>query len=93
LDARSSDRLGDDRGAPLEAPHQENLLYRFTLVVGEFLQLLILVKRRVGGAEAGVGGGVDALLFAVVKKLRPRTCQLVYSMKWVIQSIRGVVRV
>jgi hypothetical protein len=40
------------------------------LVVGKLLQLLVLVERRVGGTEAGISGGVDALLLAVVDKLR-----------------------
>ncbi|KAG9547428.1 hypothetical protein KCU97_g20732, partial [Aureobasidium melanogenum] len=36
------------------------------LALGNLLQDLVVSKRRVGGAEAGVGSAVDALLLAVV---------------------------
>lgn len=68
-DAGCCDGLGDDAGAALETPHEQDLLNRLSLAVGELLELLVLVERRVGGAEAGVGGAVDALLLAVVEEL------------------------
>jgi hypothetical protein len=71
LDALSRDRLGDDAGSTLETPDQENLLDGLALLLGELLELLVLVERRVGGTKAGVGGGVDALLLEVAQKLRP----------------------
>jgi len=49
------------------------LLDALALVVGKLLQLLVLVEWRVGGAEAGVGSGVDALLLAVFEELRSTT--------------------
>lgn len=39
------------------------------LALGDLLKDLVVGERRVGGAEAGVGGGVDALLLAVVEEL------------------------
>jgi hypothetical protein len=58
----------------LKTPHKEHLLDRLALVVGKLLQLLVLVEGRVGGTKAGVGGGVDALLLAVVKELGSIAC-------------------
>lgn len=40
------------------------------LVLSDLCEGLVVGKRRVGGAEAGVGSGVDALLLAVVEELR-----------------------
>lgn len=40
------------------------------LGLGDLGKSLILRKRAVGGAQAGVGGAVDALLLAVVDQLR-----------------------
>ena len=71
LDALSRDRLGDDAGSALQAPHEEDLLDGLALLLGELLELLVLVKRRVGGTKAGVGGGVDALLLEVAQQLWP----------------------
>jgi hypothetical protein len=51
------------------------LLDALALVVRELLQLLVLVQRRVGGAEAGVGSRVDALLLAVVEELGTAKCK------------------
>lgn len=42
------DGLGDDTGATLETPHEQDLLDGLALVVGELLELLVLVERRVG---------------------------------------------
>jgi hypothetical protein len=53
----------------LQTPHKEDLLDGLALLLSELLELLILVKRRVGRTKAGVGGGVDTLLFEVVEKL------------------------
>jgi len=38
--------------------------------MGESFEGGVFVERRVGGAETGVGGGMDAFGFAVVKELR-----------------------
>ncbi|KAH0238702.1 Aldo/keto reductase, partial [Aureobasidium melanogenum] len=59
LDSRSGDGLRNDRGAALETPHETG----FSTLA--WIQDLVVGKRRVGGAEAGVGSAVDALLLAV----------------------------
>ena len=69
LDALSRDRLGDDAGSALQTPYEEDLLDGLALLLGELLELLVLVEGRVGGTKAGVGGGVNALLLEVVEKL------------------------
>jgi len=43
--ASLGDGLGDDAGATLQTPHEQDLLDRLALVVGELLELLVLVKR------------------------------------------------
>ena len=48
LDALSRDRLGDDAGSALQTPYEEDLLDGLALLLGELLELLVLVKRRVG---------------------------------------------
>ena len=45
LDARGSHGFGDDRSTPLESPHQEYLLDGLALLVGQLLELVVLVKR------------------------------------------------
>ena len=69
LDALSRDRLGDDTGTALQTPNKQDLLDGLALLLGELLELLVLVEGRVGGTKAGVGGGVNALLLEVVEKL------------------------
>jgi hypothetical protein len=71
LDARGRDRLGDDARATLQTPDKKDLLNSLALLLSQLLELIILVEWRVGGAEARVGGGVNALLLEVVEKLRP----------------------
>lgn len=61
LDALRRDTLGDHTPALLQPPGEKTLLHRFALGVRNFLELLVLVQRRVGAAETGVAGGVDAL--------------------------------
>jgi hypothetical protein len=61
LDAVRGHRLGDDATALGDVPHQHNLLWRAALLLSELEESGVLVQRRGGGAEAGVGGGVDAL--------------------------------
>ena len=68
-DAGCCDRLGDDAGAALETPHEEDLGSGLALGLGDLSQSLVLGQRAVGAAEAGVGGAVDALLLAVVDEL------------------------
>jgi hypothetical protein len=75
LDTRSGDGLGNDGRTALQTPHEQDLLDALALVVGELLELLVLVQRRVGGAEAGVGSRVDALLLAVVEELGTAKCK------------------
>ena len=48
LDALSRDRLGDDTGTALQTPNKQDLLDGLALLLGELLELLVLVKRRVG---------------------------------------------
>ena len=69
LDARRSHRLGNHTGSTLKTPHEEHLLYRLALLLSQLLERLVLVERRVGGAEAGVCRGVDVLLLEVVDEL------------------------
>jgi hypothetical protein len=71
LNARGRNRLGDDAGATLQTPDKQDLLDSLALLLRELLELVVLVERRVGGTEARVGGGVDALLLEVGDKLRP----------------------
>jgi hypothetical protein len=47
----------------------QDLSSGLALALGNLLQGLVVGKRRVGGAEAGVGSAVDALLLAVVDEL------------------------
>lgn len=47
----------------------QDLSSGLALALGNLLQDLVVGKRRVGGAEAGVGSAVDALLLAVVDEL------------------------
>jgi hypothetical protein len=47
----------------------QDLSSGLALALGNLLQCLVVGKRRVGGAEAGVGSAVDALLLAVVDEL------------------------
>jgi hypothetical protein len=47
----------------------QNLSSGLALALGNLLQGLVVGKRRVGGAEAGVGSAVNALLLAVVDEL------------------------
>jgi hypothetical protein len=68
-DTGGCDGLGDDAGAALKSPHEQHLLDGLALVVGELLELVVLVEGRVGGTKAGVGSAVNALLLAVVEKL------------------------
>jgi hypothetical protein len=70
LDARGRDRLRDDAGATLQTPDEQDLLDSLALLLCELLELVVLVERRIGGTEARVGGGVDALLLEVGEKLR-----------------------
>lgn len=72
LDAGGSDGLGNDRGAALQAPHEEDLGGRLALGLGDLSKSLVLGQRAVGAAEAGVGSAVDALLLAVVDELGGR---------------------
>jgi hypothetical protein len=72
LNARGSDGLGDDRGAALEAPNEENLSGGLALVLCDLSESLVLCKRAVGAAEAGVGSAVDVLGLAVVDELGRR---------------------
>lgn len=58
----------------MKTPHEEDLLYGLAIAVCELLELLVFIQRRVGGSEARVGGAVDALLLAVVEKLRSMVC-------------------
>jgi hypothetical protein len=71
LNARGRDRLGDDAGATLQTPDEQDLLDSLALLLRKLLELVVLVERRVGGTEARVGSGVDALLLEVGDKLRP----------------------
>ena len=48
LDALSRDRLRNHAGSTLQTPDEENLLDGLALLLGELLELLVLVKRRVG---------------------------------------------
>lgn len=61
LDAARRHRLGDDAAALGDVPHEHDLLRRAALPLSELEEGGVLVQRRVGGAEARVGGGVDAL--------------------------------
>ena len=45
LDARGRDRLGDDAGAALQTPDKKHLLNSLALLLGELLELLVLVER------------------------------------------------
>jgi hypothetical protein len=47
----------------------QDLSSGLALALGDLLQCLVVSKRRVGGAEAGVGSAVDTLLLAVVDEL------------------------
>jgi hypothetical protein len=73
-DAGCRDRFRDNARASLETPHEQHLLDGLALVVGELLELVVLVEGRVGGTKAGVGGAVDALFLAVVEKLGSGVC-------------------
>jgi hypothetical protein len=42
--AGGGDGLGDNAGAALETPHEQDLLYGLALVVGELLELVVLVE-------------------------------------------------
>lgn len=95
-DAGCCDRLGDDAGAALKTPHEQDLLDRLFLVLGKFLELLVLVERGVSGAETRVGGAVNALVLAVVEELGPvwtvsLGCMYIYELK--LACLRGVVGV
>lgn len=61
LDAAVGDGLGDDAPALLEAPEEEDLLRGAPLGLGDGEEGLVGVEGRVGAAQAGVAGGVDAL--------------------------------
>lgn len=61
INPRLADRLGNDTPPLLNTPHQEHLLRGLALLLGEGQQGGVLVQRGVGGAQAGVAGGVDAL--------------------------------
>ena len=63
-DAGLGDRLGDDGVSVLETPGEENLLDGPAVLLGDASEGLVLNKGRVGGAEDGVTGDVDALLSA-----------------------------
>lgn len=69
LNARGSDGLGDDRGAALETPDKEDLSGALALGLSDLGKGLVLCKRAVGAAEAGVCGAVDVLGLAVVDEL------------------------
>jgi hypothetical protein len=47
----------------------QDLSSGLALALSNLLESLVVSKRRVGGAEAGVGSAVDALLLAVVDEL------------------------
>lgn len=70
VDARLADRLGNDTPALLHTPQEQNLLGSLALLLGQLEEGLILVERRVGGAEARVAGRVDALGGVVGNQLR-----------------------
>lgn len=53
----------------LETPHEENLLHGLALALCDVQQLLVLVERRVGAAQAGVTSAVDTLGSAVSDEL------------------------
>jgi hypothetical protein len=61
VNARLADGLGNDTPALLDTPDQKNLLGGLALLLGELEEGGVLVQRRVGRAQAGVTGGVDAL--------------------------------
>ena len=50
----------------------QDLSSGLALALGNLLQDLVVGKRRVGGAEAGVGSAVDALLLTVLDELGGR---------------------
>jgi hypothetical protein len=93
LDARGRDRLGDDARPALQTPHKQDLLDSLPFLLGELLELLVLVERRVGGAETGVGSGVDTLLLEVVEQLRPRYSSQSYTILEKARYLRRVVGV
>jgi hypothetical protein len=72
LNARGSDGLGNDRGAALETPDEEDLSSGLALGLGDLGKSLVLCERAVGAAEAGVGSAVDVLGLAVVDELGRR---------------------
>jgi hypothetical protein len=61
LNASLVDRLRNDTPALGDTPNQEDLLGSLALVLGNLEEGRVLVQGRVGGAQAGVTGGVDAL--------------------------------
>lgn len=76
MDARGSDRLGDDTPALLDTPLEENLLHSFTLGLGNLSEGLVLVEGRVSGSQARVASAVDALGGVVGDELGRRVARV-----------------
>lgn len=72
VNARLADGLGDDTPSLLQTPQKEHLLGSTALLLGQLQQGRVLVQRRVGGTQAGVAGGVDALGGVVSNQLGRR---------------------
>lgn len=69
LNASLVDGLGNDTPALLNAPDEHYLLDSLALLLSQFQESGVLVKRRVGGSQARVSGAVNALGGAVGNQL------------------------
>lgn len=70
VNASLVDGLGDDTPALLDTPHEHDLLGSLALLLSQLQEGRVPVERRVGGAQAGVAGAVDALGHVVGNQLR-----------------------
>ena len=61
VNASLANRLRNNTPPLVNTPNKQNLLRRLALVLGNLQQGGILVQGGVGGAQAGVASGVDAL--------------------------------
>lgn len=61
LNARLADGLGNDTPALLDTPNEEHLLRSLALLLRNLEEGRVLVQGGVGGTQAGVTGGVNAL--------------------------------